>query len=99
MATVLTPHSWNQAARASRSAVKVPKGRTFFPALRAGTQAQCSREPMSMPAALGLINSQAGSRTIFFFCFSDFRVLLFISWVAVPAQERHEKLQSLKQDS
>src|SRR6476620_9902567 len=79
MATLVTPHCLNQSAMASRSEVKVPNLRTFFSARPAGTQAQCSLEPISTPAALGLICSQPSSTDIFFFRFLDSAGFFFIS--------------------
>ena len=78
MATLVILHSSNQSAKASKSAVKVPKGRTFFSVRPAGTQAQCSRDPMSIPAALGLINSQPWSMSIFVFVFFALLTLFFM---------------------
>src|SRR6266478_1418382 len=61
-------------------------------------QTQCSLEPISMPAASGLIFSQASWMEVFPFSFSDFDVFFFIV-IVVSAQEWHEELQSFKQDS
>src|SRR5687767_2036204 len=63
---------------ASRSAVKVANLRTGCSARLAGTQAQCSLEPISIPAASGLMSCQPASADIFFFRFRSFAGLFFI---------------------
>ena len=78
MAMEVTPHALNHSVMASRSAVNVPNLRTGRSLASRGTQAQCSREPMSTPAACTLIGSQTASMEIFLLCFLVFDVLLFM---------------------
>src|SRR5437763_14788710 len=51
MATVVTPHCFNQATRASRSVVKVPNSRTETGSRPSGTATRCRSDPISIPAA------------------------------------------------
>src|SRR6266704_2249752 len=53
MATCVTPRSCSQAAIASRSGVFVPKGRRLASPSPGPAETQCSRVPMSIPAARG----------------------------------------------
>src|SRR6202451_3636512 len=94
----VTPHSLNHSAMSSRPPVKVPNLRTGRSLASRGTQAQCSREPISTPAAWTLTGSQTASIETFLFCFFRFDVLLFMGEGVVPAQEWHEKLESLNTD-
>src|SRR5258708_9016770 len=58
IASGVTRQATNQASRACKSGVKVPKHRTGVASRSAGTQAQISLAPMSSPAALGLTTFQ-----------------------------------------
>src|SRR5215475_35475 len=62
MATVVTPQRCSQSARASRSAVQVPKRRTGSGSRWAGTQAQWASAPTSTPAASGLVTCSTPRR-------------------------------------
>src|SRR5262249_8182543 len=61
-APVRRPQACSQAARASRSAVQVPKRRTGSGSRSAGTATQWASAPTSMPAASGLVTCRRPRR-------------------------------------
>src|SRR5205807_349782 len=71
MATVVTPHCFNQAARASRLVVKVPNSRTETVSRSSGTATRCRSDPISIPAAFRFMCCNCGGN------FGTLKLLLF----------------------